>query len=548
MYKKIGTIIIIISALAAACSSPRHSAAPDSRYRRQPIREVTEEQLKSDAMLIDAVALVESGHTQEALDLYGRLTATDPACAAAWYGMGQILLQRGWTDSAQVCAQRAVDLNASNLWYLLSLAQVQQARADAKGLIATWQRVVDLKPEVPEYYYELSNAYVADKDINGAVDALNRLEKRIGVTEPVSLQKQRLWVAAGKMDKAMKEVESLADALPAAKRYNAILAEMNMQQQRYSKAKRYYDRILAEDPDDPYIHIQLAEYYKALNRPADADTEMIAAFRNPALDSKTKLQILGQFYTSEEFYTSRKETTFRLMDLAMAQCSDSAEFAAFYGHVLFMQEKYADAAHWFEVALARDSSVYDVWELLLVSLDGSGDTTARLDGYARRAEALFPMHTLPHFLLARNAVIASRYEEAIEPLEQAMKWGFTKGYLEAECHALMAEACYRTGRYDRAWKAFEECLKLRPDDMSTLNNYAYYLAEQHLELEKALAMSRRTIDAEPDNANSLDTYAWILHLMGRDAEALPHMQKAVELDPKSDTLRRHLDIIKESLK
>ena len=82
MYKKIGTIIIIISALAAACSSPRHSAAPDSRYRRQPIREVTEEQLKSDAMLIDAVALVESGHTQEALDLYGRLTATDPACAA----------------------------------------------------------------------------------------------------------------------------------------------------------------------------------------------------------------------------------------------------------------------------------------------------------------------------------------------------------------------------------------------------------------------------------------------------------------------------------
>ena len=36
--------------------------------------------------------------------------------------------------------------------------------------------------------------------------------------------------------------------------------------------------------------------------------------------------------------------------------------------------------------------------------------------------------------------------------------------------------------------------------------------------------------------------------MGRDAEALPYMQKAVELNPKSDTLRRHLDTIKESLK
>ena len=53
-------------------------------------------------------------------------------------------------------------------------------------------------------------------------------------------------------------------------------------------------------------------------------------------------------------------------------------------------------------------------------------------------------------------------------------------------------------------------------------------------------MSRRTIEAEPDNANSLDTYAWILHLLGRDAEGLPYMRKAVKLDPQSETLQRHL--------
>ena len=57
-------------------------------------------------------------------------------------------------------------------------------------------------------------------------------------------------------------------------------------------------------------------------------------------------------------------------------------------------------------------------------------------------------------------------------------------------------------------------------------------------------MSRRTIEAEPDNANSLDTYAWILHLMGRDREALPYMEKAVRLDPKSDTLKEHYRTIK----
>ena len=80
--------------------------------------------------------------------------------------------------------------------------------------------------------------------------------------------------------------------------------------------------------------------------------------------------------------------------------------------------------------------------------------------------------------------------------------------------------------------------------MATLNNYAYYLSEQGIELEKALAMSRKTIDAEPDNANSLDTYAWILHLLGRDKEALPYMEKAVRLDPQSETLKKHLEEIR----
>ena len=73
-----------------------------------------------------------------------------------------------------------------------------------------------------------------------------------------------------------------------------------------------------------------------------------------------------------------------------------------------------------------------------------------------------------------------------------------------------------------------------------MNNYAYYMSEQNVNLEHAEQLSRRTVDAEPDNANSLDTYGWILHLLGRDADALPYLRKAVRLNPASDTLKKHL--------
>lgn len=542
----IGSIIIISTILFIGCGSGKGSAgaAGKGRYERAPIREVSEEQLKSDGMLIDAVSLQESGHAEEALAAYARLAEHDAGCAAAWYGMSQLLMQRGWSDSAAACAQRAVALNGENVWYLLCLAQAQQMRGDAPGLTATWERIVRQNPEVLEYYYELSNIYIATGDMGRAIEVLNRVERKIGITEPISLQKQKLWAAAGKPDKALKEIEALADAMPQERRYQAILAESHMQQKHYAKAKTYYDRVLKADPEDPYIHIQLAEYYKATGKPAEADSEMVAAFGKPGLETKTKLQLLASFYSEEEFYSTRKATTFRLMDMAMEGCEDSAEYALFYGHVLMMQEKYPEASRQLETALLKDSSRYEVWEMLLVCLTETPEAEARTYGYARRAAKLFPMHTLPHYLLAREAFFAERYADALVPLEEAVKWGFNKGYLEAESYALMAEAYYRTAQYGKAWKAFDHFLALRPDDWGMLNNYAYYLAEQGQELEKAERMSRRTIEAEPENANSLDTYAWILHLLGRDSEALPHMEKAVRLDPASETLQRHLKAIK----
>ena len=40
-------------------------------------------------------------------------------------------------------------------------------------------------------------------------------------------------------------------------------------------------------------------------------------------------------------------------------------------------------------------------------------------------------------------------------------------------------------------------------------------------------MSKKTIEAEPDNATYLDTYGWILHLLGKDKEAKPYFKHAM---------------------
>ena len=60
-----------------------------------------------------------------------------------------------------------------------------------------------------------------------------------------------------------------------------------------------------------------------------------------------------------------------------------------------------------------------------------------------------------------------------------------------------------------------------------LNNDAYYLCIKRKNLKKAWQMSKKAVEAEPDNATYLDTFGWILYNMGKPEEALTHFKRAM---------------------
>ena len=61
-------------------------------------------------------------------------------------------------------------------------------------------------------------------------------------------------------------------------------------------------------------------------------------------------------------------------------------------------------------------------------------------------------------------------------------------------------------------------------------------------------MSKKTVEAEPDNATYLDTFAWILHLMGKDLEAKPFFKHAMLYGGKeSAVILRHYATVLEAL-
>jgi tetratricopeptide (TPR) repeat protein len=95
-------------------------------------------------------------------------------------------------------------------------------------------------------------------------------------------------------------------------------------------------------------------------------------------------------------------------------------------------------------------------------------------------------------------------------------------------------------------KLYEKALRLYPDNILMLNNYAYHLSERGVKLKEALEMSKKTIEKEPNNSSYLDTYGWIFFKLKDYKNAVIYIEKAVNIR-KDDTLLEHLGDVYEGM-
>ena len=116
------------------------------------------------------------------------------------------------------------------------------------------------------------------------------------------------------------------------------------------------------------------------------------------------------------------------------------------------------------------------------------------------------------------------------------------------CLSILGDTYHSLGQTRKAYKYYEQALKIDPEYCPVLNNYAYYLSEQRRRLCKATRMSRITVQKEPDNATYLDTYGWILFLRGKAKEAKPYFKHAMIYGGKeSAVIMMHYAAVLEKL-
>ncbi len=529
-------LLLILIVLLASCGTVRRAAVPE----REEVVLTTSDQRKYEYYFLEAVRLEQQGRYDEAFEMLQHCLSICPTAPSALYKTANYHFALGQKEKAAEALLRAVEGEPDNYWYRQTLASYYQGNREYDKAIAV---IEEMQQRFPKRNGELLPALVGLYNHTGqydkVIDALGRLEVITGKSEAISMEKMRNYLLMGNKEGGFNEMETLAAEHPENLYYRVILAEVYMDHGRTADAEPILRDVLTEDPDNGPAKITLAEYYKQQH-----DTVRYLAWTDSVVMSESvndefKVRMMAQLI-------KEGQDSLWLMDLferAVAQPQRSAQL----GHLcvqymlsleqpeervrpilLRMLEVEPDHIPARSQLLSYAAQRDDVEEMVRICSEGIDYSPEVLPFYYYKGIALY------HYL--------GSTDEALETFRQAIRQ-ITEGSdaeMVSDIYTALGDLLQQQGESEEAYACYDAALQYTPSNYLVLNNYAYFLAEEGRDLEKAERMSRRTIDAEPDNATYLDTYAWILYKQQRYDEALTYIERALaaEIEP-SDVLYEH---------
>jgi tetratricopeptide (TPR) repeat protein len=424
-------------------------------------------------------------------------------------------------------AKEAYRLNPENYYYATFLSQLYQESEQFNEAIDVLSKLKKSNPERLEIYFALAHNYILKGDYKTAIETYNEIEKKTGISEQVSMQKQRLYTELNEWDKAEDEIKRLIKHLPDNPKYYGLLADLYAAQGKENEALKTYREILKKYPEDPYIHLSLADYYRQKQMPDSSFSHLELAFYNPDLDIDTKMQILLSFYTLSENDEKYKEKAYQLIKITKDVHPKEAKIHTVEGDFLYRDGKLKEALSAYKIAVQLEPDHFDIWSQITL-IEAELKLYKQVMEDAEKAIELFPNQPTLYYLYGAAAYQLKEYQKAIDYLEIGKELVINNNTLLSQFYGTLGDAYYALGNKEKAYKNYDKALQYLPDNVYVLNNYAYYLSLDNTRLEKAKEMAAFANQLEPNKPSFEDTYGWILYQLKDYKGAEEWIKRAIE--------------------
>ncbi len=468
---------------------------------------------------------------QRAEELFRQALALDSMHAPSLIKLSQVIAERGPEHYPQAVelAKRAYLIDSTDLWYVSTYARMlfyNDSLSEALPLVTKLCRKL---PTNPDYHHLLAIIYYRLEMPYSAIQTLDSAEIKIGIYPELHLQKCALLAETNQMDRALAELKRYSANFPYDITALLFQASIYNYTERPELELECYRKVLAIDPANADALTGAYELSRQKGNTEEFLSMAIAAIRNPQIgfDTKSKIveELSGDANLCKLFFPQISELTNALM----AQYPDN--YKAVEMNALFMMRSNA-IKNGLDIVKGYFRNYPDNREALEMiayfeSLYGNQDTTLL---YCQMHVDARPDEAEPLVLKAMwQTLCGESSKQIIKTYNKALKLT-DDDVLRSSILGSIGDVCHSDNNNAKAYKYYEKALRYDDENALVLNNYAYFLALDSTNLERAENMAAKAILLEPRNSSYLDTYAWILFVRGNTEQAIKYIKQAISFD------------------
>ena len=501
-----------------------------------------EQQRKYDYFFLEAMRMKGKNEYDAAFGLLQHCLDINPTASSALYEISQYYMFLRQVPQGQVALEQAVAFAPDNYWYSQGLVSLYQQQNELDKAAALLEKMVTRFPSKQDPLFSLLDIYSRQEKYNDVISTLNRLEKRLGKNEQLSMEKFRIYLQMKDDKKAFQEIESLVQEYPMDMRYQVILGDVYLQNGKKQEAYDAYQKVLAVEPDNPMALFSMASYYEQTGQKELYQQQLDTLLLNKKVTSDTKISVMRQVIAENE-QSSVKDSTqvIALFDRMMKQDMDDPQIPMLYSQYLLSKNMEQEAVPVLEQVVDLDPT-NKAARLMLVSAAVKKEDYKQIIKVCEPGIEATPDALELYYYLAIAYHQAEQGDSVLSVCNRALEHitPDTRKEVISDFYSIMGDIYHTKKQMTEAYAAYDSALVYNPSNIGALNNYAYYLSVERRDLDKAEEMSYKTVKAEPNNSTYLDTYAWILFEKGNYAEARIYIDNAMKNDgEKSDVIVEH---------
>lgn len=555
MIRGKSVLFLLACIFAAACivtGSPTAYAGKDKcRVQKEQKR------AKAKYYYLEGIRHQVEGRSAEAYENFRHAYNTDPDFEEASYLYGQHRLVANVDTLASEeelkksigMMKKYVDAYPEDYEEGLYYAYVAGHVDSVQEAIRVYQRIDTLFPERTSTLILLSDAYFSAYEDEKGFATLDRYEKAEGKSPNISLKKISYLINRRDTIGAIAEATSLVASNPREPAYLLLKGNLLNLTGRTDSVEIYLKKAEELAPDFGAAKLALADLFLSRGDSAAYDAKIYEALLSEDYDLEDKTALLSEYlqkllYANSD--TKRGDYLFSVVEKQYPFEPSVIDLAARYSAA---KGDFSKAVERIDYALNMDMSNETYWGQKMSYLISDDRWKEAISTYEEAIKHVDPGLGL-RTLCASAAQIGEDYPLAIKMYgeliqqlaprlkpDQPLKTNEIPSNLSLEeleqlsgLYTTIGDCYYNSGNKEKAFEAYENALRIDPENSMALNNYAYFTVESGGDIEKAEDMSRRSLRGEnEDNPTFLDTYAWILYKLGKYDEAIETQKRAIQL-------------------